>query len=196
MSRSRCTISFEPLLEIFEDGAEVELVERLPALLAQLLQQVTQPLRALRAGVAHAALQHVAQGVLQVAEVHQVVGEALEDVVRVEFGDLLRAVPFAVPVAQHGLSDLTVDCGDPLRFRPRRALLAAILHAAGTLSLFSRLLRCSPSRMNSTAAAVSAGSSCGVDLGDRLVQALDLLRELNVIGGRHLVGHLKRQPGS
>ena len=77
----------------------------LAALLAQLLQQVAQALGAVAHGVAHAALQQVAQGVLQVAEVHQVVGQGVEDIVRVERRDFLRAVPLRVAISNdHGMS--------------------------------------------------------------------------------------------
>ena len=108
-SRRRSSVSrsvqdlFEPLLDVLEDGGEVVAVERLAALLAQLLEQVAQALHAVAEGIAHAALQQVAQRVLQVAEVHQVVGQRVEDIVGVERRDLLRAVPFGVAEAEvHG----------------------------------------------------------------------------------------------
>ena len=89
----------EALLDVLEGGREVEPVEGLAALLAQLLQQVAQALRAVAHGVAHAALQQVAQGVLQVTEVHQVIGEGIEDIVRIEGRDFLRAVPLGVAIS-------------------------------------------------------------------------------------------------
>ena len=68
---------------------------------AKLLEEVTQPLETLAQGVAHAALKEVAQGVLEVPEVHQVVGERLQDVVGVERWDLLCPVPLVVAIGLH-----------------------------------------------------------------------------------------------
>ena len=79
------------------------LVEAFAALLPEFLQQVAQALHAVALLVAHPALHQVAQGVLQVAEIHDVVGQGLDHLVGVESRDRLRAVPFAVPVRQrHG----------------------------------------------------------------------------------------------
>jgi hypothetical protein len=91
---------FEALLDVLERGAEVEAVEGGAALLAELLEQVAQALHALAHGVAHAALHQVPQRVLQVPEVHQVVCEGFQQVVRVERGDLLAAVPFRVAIGE------------------------------------------------------------------------------------------------
>ena len=84
------------LLDLLHRAAEVELIEALAALLPQLVEQVAQSGRARSVRPAHPALHQVAQRVLQVAEVHQVVGEGLEDVTRLELGDLLAAVPCGV----------------------------------------------------------------------------------------------------
>ena len=92
---------FEPAFDVLEGGAEVELVERGAALLAELLEQVAQTVHALAHGVAHAALHEVAQGVLQVAEVHQVVGKRLQQIVRIEVRDLLRPVPLRIAKYGH-----------------------------------------------------------------------------------------------
>ncbi|GBD13700.1 hypothetical protein HRbin24_01736 [bacterium HR24] len=87
-----------PFLQVFEQGAEVVAVEHLAPVLAQALQEVAQPLHALAHGPPHAPLQQVAKGVLQVAEVHQVVGDGREELVRVEGRNLLRPVPLRVTV--------------------------------------------------------------------------------------------------
>ncbi len=100
MSFSRSSDLVEALLDVLEDGAEVVLVELLAALLAQLLEEVAQALHALAHRVAHAALHQVAERVLQVAEVHQVVGQAGEDVIGVERGYVLGAVPLGVLVSE------------------------------------------------------------------------------------------------
>ena len=91
-------------LDVVEDRGEIEAVERLAALLTQALQQVAQPVRSVTVGRTHTALHHAAQRLLQVTEVEQVVGETLQDVVRVEFDDVLRAVPLAVaePIGHGG----------------------------------------------------------------------------------------------
>src|SRR5687768_6026105 len=57
----------EALFDVVEGRGEVEPVERLAALLAELLEKVAQALGAVADRVAHAALQEVAQRVLQVA---------------------------------------------------------------------------------------------------------------------------------
>ena len=94
------TLQIQDLLELPFDllhyPAEIELVEPLPALLAQLMEQVTQARGAHPVGRAHATLHQVAQRVLQVPEVHQVVGQRLEDVPSVELRDLLGTVPDGV----------------------------------------------------------------------------------------------------
>ena len=86
----------ELLLDVVEDRCEVVAIELLAALLAQLLEEVTEAFEALAEGVAHAALEEVAQGVLEVAEVQEVIGEAGEDVIGVKGRYVLRAVPFGV----------------------------------------------------------------------------------------------------
>ncbi len=92
-------------LQVVEHGREVELVELLASLLAKLLEQVPEALHAVAAGVAHPSLEEVAQRVLEVTKVHQVIGEVVEDVVRFERGDFLRAVPHRIAIAQsHGAS--------------------------------------------------------------------------------------------
>jgi len=95
---------FELALEVIEDGGEVEAVELLAALLAKLLEEVAEALHAVAHGVAHAALEEVAEGVLEVAEVHEVIGEVIEDVFGLEGRDFLGAIPHGVAVAQgHGI---------------------------------------------------------------------------------------------
>ena len=80
-------------LDILERGGEVVLVEGGAALLAELLEEITQPLEPLAERIAHPPLQQVAQGVLQIPEVHQVIREGVQHVVWIERRDLLRAVP-------------------------------------------------------------------------------------------------------
>lgn len=94
----------EAVLDVVHDGREVVLVELATTLLAELLEEVAEALKAVAHGVAHAALEQVAHGVLEVAEVHEVVGERLEDFVGIEGRDLLRAVPFAVAESNHDVS--------------------------------------------------------------------------------------------
>ena len=93
----------ELLTNVVEQAAEIELVETLAALLPQLLQQVTQSLHVVALGRTHAALHQVAQRVLQVAEVHQVIGKRVEDFRRFEVRNRLRAVPLAVAIADRHL---------------------------------------------------------------------------------------------
>src|SRR5206468_3716176 len=89
----------ELLLDVVEDGGEVVAVELLAALLAELLEEVAETFETLAEGVAHAALEEVAEGVLEVAEVQEVIGKTGEDIVGVEGRDILRAVPFGVAEA-------------------------------------------------------------------------------------------------
>ena len=66
---------------------------RVTELLTQLLEEVAQSLHALALLVAHAPLEEIPQGVLQIAKVHQVVGQRVEDVVRIEGRYFLGSVP-------------------------------------------------------------------------------------------------------
>ena len=86
-------------LDVLEDRRQIEAVERVAALLTQLLQQIAQAVRPLPIRRAHAALQHAAQRLLQVAEIHQIVGQRLQHLVGVELGDVLRPIPLAVTEA-------------------------------------------------------------------------------------------------
>jgi hypothetical protein len=70
---------FELPLDVIEDRVQVETVELLAALLAKLLEEVAEALHAVAVGIAHASLEKVAEGVLEVTEVHQVIGEVVED---------------------------------------------------------------------------------------------------------------------
>ena len=137
-------------LEVVEDGLQVEALEGVAALLAQLLEDVAEAVEAGLAVWAQAALQHVAQGVLQVAEVHEVVGQALKEVVGVERRELLGPVPLAV----EGFARSWALAGaGPAQ--PRYCVWPP------TRSRLRRLLRCRPSNTNSIAAAVRAGSPWG-----------------------------------
>ena len=86
----------ELALDVVEDRGEVEAFELLASLLAQTLEQVAHAVGAIAVGRADAALHHVAQGLLQIAEGEQIVGERLQDVVGVEGGNVLRAIPLRV----------------------------------------------------------------------------------------------------
>ena len=80
-------------LNVVKDRGEVEAFELLPPLLTQSLQQVAHAVGAVAVGCADAALHHVAQRLLQIAEREQVVGERLQDIVGVERRNVLRAIP-------------------------------------------------------------------------------------------------------
>ena len=86
--------------QVVEDGRQVEPVELLAALMAELLEEVAEALHAVAHGIAHAPLQQVAERVLQVTEVHQVVGEVIQDVVRFERRDFLGTIPHRIAIAQ------------------------------------------------------------------------------------------------
>src|SRR6185312_4687606 len=92
---------FQLPLDVVEDRVEIELIELLPALLAKLLQKVAQSLHALAVGVAHAALQQVTQRMLEVTEVHEVIGEVVEDVLGLERWHILSAVPHRIAESQN-----------------------------------------------------------------------------------------------
>ena len=142
----------QPLLDVLEHGVQVVAVQHLASLLAQLLEDIPQPLHPLAHRVAHPALQQVAQGVLEVAEVHQVIGQPGQDIVRVQGPDLLAAVPFRVAEAESHIVSRTVWTSVlplPVPSYPLYWKRPAIL------SLFSRLFRCNPSSTNSTAEAMA-----------------------------------------
>ena len=80
-------------LDLVVDAAEVVPVETVLALLAQLFQQLAQALQPLAVAVAQALLHHPPQGAIDVAVVEEIVGQLVEDGLRVEFEALLRAVP-------------------------------------------------------------------------------------------------------
>ena len=73
--------------------AEVELVEAILTLLAQLVHQLAQALQALAVAIAHALLHHPPQGAVDIAVVQQIVGELVEQPVGIELEAALRAVP-------------------------------------------------------------------------------------------------------
>ena len=74
-------------------AAEVEAVEPLLALPAQLLEQLAHALHPLAVAIAQALVHHPAQCRVDVAVVEQVVGELLEQRIAVQLEALLRAVP-------------------------------------------------------------------------------------------------------
>ena len=79
--------------DLVVDAAEVEAVEPVLALLAQLLEQLADALEAVAVAVAQALVHHPAQRRVDVAVVEQLVGQLLEQGVAVELEALLRAVP-------------------------------------------------------------------------------------------------------
>ncbi|MBK9342001.1 MAG: hypothetical protein IPN07_02915 [Dehalococcoidia bacterium] len=95
---------FELAFQVIEDRREVEAIELLAALLPELLEEVAKALHAVALGAAHAPLKQVPKGVLQVAEIHQVVGEVIEDVIRFERGHLLGAIPHRIAISQRHLA--------------------------------------------------------------------------------------------
>ena len=82
--------------DLVVDTAEVEAVEAVLALAAQLLEQLADALQALAVAVAEALVHHPAQGGVDVAVVQQLVGQLLEQRVAVELEPLLGAVPAGV----------------------------------------------------------------------------------------------------
>ena len=80
-------------LDLVVHAAEVVPVETVPALLAQLFEQLTQALQLLAVAIAQALLHHPAQGGIDVAVVEELVGQLVEGRISVEFEALLRAVP-------------------------------------------------------------------------------------------------------
>ena len=83
-------------LDVVEDRRQVEPLQLLTPLLAQTLKQIAQTIRPISVGRANAALHHVAQRLLQVAERKQIVRQRLQHIVRVQRRDILRAVPLRV----------------------------------------------------------------------------------------------------
>ena len=97
--------------DLVVDAAEVELVELVLALLAQLVHQLAQALHALAVAVAHALLHHPPQRRVHVAVVEQVVGELVEEPLGIEVEPLLRAVPSRIrEPTSHGR---TLRCHHP-----------------------------------------------------------------------------------
>ena len=82
--------------DLVVDAAEVEAVEALLALLAQVSSSSRTPCEPLAVAVAQALVHHPPQGGVDVAVVEQLVGELLEQGVAVELEALLRAVPARV----------------------------------------------------------------------------------------------------
>ena len=77
----------------------VALGQHLGAPAPQLLEHVAQPRHLLAVGVAEAAAQQAAQRVVEITPGEEVVGEAGQQVVGVEVGEFLGAVPFRIVVA-------------------------------------------------------------------------------------------------
>ena len=91
------TLFVDDVVELVGDlavhPAEVELVESLLALLAQLVHQLAKALQALAVAIAHALLHHSPQRRVDVAVVQQIVGQFVEQAVGIEVEAALRAVP-------------------------------------------------------------------------------------------------------
>ena len=98
-ARSSASISSSCAGDLGHAAVGVALGQHLGAAAAQLLEQVAQPGHLLAVGRAHAAAQQPAQRVVEVAARQQVVGQAGQQVVGVEVGELLGAVPLRVVVA-------------------------------------------------------------------------------------------------
>ena len=79
--------------DLVVDAAEVEAVEPVLALLAQLLEQLAHALQALAVAVPQALVHHPPQRGVDVTVVQQLVGQLLEQGIAVELEALLRAVP-------------------------------------------------------------------------------------------------------
>ena len=86
--------------DLVVDPAEVEAVEAVLALAAQLLEQLAHALEALAVAVAQALVHHPPQRGVDVAVVEQLVGQLLEQRVAVELEPLLGAVPAGVREAR------------------------------------------------------------------------------------------------
>ena len=99
-----------------------------------MLEEVTEALHAVALGVSHAALEQISERMLEVTEVHQVVGEVIEDVVRFERRDFLGAVPHRVAITQsHGASVPLQGCGQfRERIRIRRGCRVRRVQHGGT----------------------------------------------------------------
>ena len=91
----------QPLPDVLDDGSEVVAVEHLATPLTQPSQQLLEAGETLSLLVLQAALEQVAQRLLEIAEVHEVVGDRVEQVIRVERWDFLRSVPAGVAVFAH-----------------------------------------------------------------------------------------------
>ncbi len=139
----------EPLLleHVLEFGgdlgvgpAEVALLEQLLALHADPVEEVAQTLDLLAVGRLPAPVEHALQRLVEVAVGQEIIRQLLQDRVGVVDRRLLGAVP--PPVVE--------PPGHP---RPR------YVARDPAASLFRRLVRCRPSRMNSVALATMAGSS-------------------------------------
>ena len=102
--------------DLVVDAAEVEAVEAVLALAAQLLEQLADALQALAVAVPQALVHHPAQGGVDVTVVEQLVGQLLEQGVAVELEALLGAVPARVREARR--HDATVALPGRTRLVP------------------------------------------------------------------------------
>ena len=89
------------LLQVLHGVFHVEALELLLALAAEAVHEVAQPVEPLAVGHLHAPPHHVPQRAVDVAVLHQVLGERLHEVVLVRVEDLLRAVPLRVSEREH-----------------------------------------------------------------------------------------------
>ncbi len=148
----------ELLRELGHASVGIALGQHLGAPAPQLVEHLTQAGDLLAVGIAEAPAQHAAQRVVEVAPGQQVVGEGRQQVVGIEVGELLGAVPFRVVVAGAHVRVLSV-ASPPAYLRPRYRARAP------DASLFNRLVRWRPSRRNSNALAISAGDSASAASG-------------------------------
>src|SRR4030095_2152586 len=94
----------ELLLDVVQHRAEIVLLEALLALLLELLQEVLEPRHAPALWIAGTALEEPAQGAHQIALGEEVIGHGRQELVGVEIGDGLGAVPAGISAqSRHGL---------------------------------------------------------------------------------------------
>ena len=120
--------------DLIEDAAEVVLIEDLAAPLAQLVEHLADPFEVASIAVCHSTLHDPAQGAVDVAVIQQIVGQLVEEAVRVEFEGALCAVPRRVAemrwLATISATSPTEDHGETLT-RPDTSTPSRRLYATG-----------------------------------------------------------------
>jgi hypothetical protein len=138
----------ELLRDLVVDAAEVEPVEAVLALAAELVHQLPEPLEALPVAVLHALLHQSAQRAVDVAVVEEVVVELVEERIGVEVEALLRAIPPGVgesgchvPTLQPATRRRAADDPETVELAPRLQKLAGSLRGAHESSPHLRVHR-------------------------------------------------------